>query len=335
VRDLTVRLAALDPEAGAALRVVAYFDELAAGHAGLSAVVRGAAVLTGSAARLADDRRHLCVRAQADGGAVASPAPPAADWLRTRVDAGAVLWLERPGPARMVDAVVLERAGALARTVLERTRPLPGHPDADGPQDAALLEVVLDADAEPAVRRAAARALGLDPAAPARAVATPGGGVSVRPAGDAARDADPPGRAGVGPAGGVEDLPASAVAARRALRLTAEGTPGDPGPRVVHAEDVQALLLLADAVPAAGPPVADVVALERAAAAAPWMLTTLQALVTAPTRRAAATDLALHHSTLQDRLASAQRLLGWDLHEPAGQQRLHLALVLRRLHRNP
>jgi len=103
----------------------------------------------------------------------------------------------------------------------------------------------------------------------------------------------------------------------------------------VHAEEVQALLLLAEAVPAAAPPVADVVALGRAAAAAPWMLTTLQALVSAPTRRAAATELALHHSTLQDRLATAQRLLGWDLHEPAGQQRLHLALVLRRLHRHP
>jgi len=332
VRDLAVRLAALDPEAGAALRVVAYFDELAAGHAGLSAVVRGAAVLTGSPARLTDDRRHLCVRVEADGTSAAAPAAPGAGWLQARVDAGAVLWLERPGPARMVDAVVLERAGALARTVLERTRPLPGHPGADGPQDAALLEVALDAGADPGVRRAAARALGLDPLAPARAVATAGGAVRVAAAADPAPA--PAVRAGVGPGGPVEDLPASAAAARRALRLTAEGTPGDPGPRVVHAEAVQALLLLADAVPAGAPPAADVVALERAAAAAPWMLTTLQALVSSATRRAAATDLALHHSTLQDRLATAQRLLGWDLHPPAGQQRLHLALVLRRLHRN-
>ena len=67
VRDLAVRLAALDPEAGAALRVVAYFDELAAGRAGLHAVVRGAAALTGTTAGFRDERRHLQVRIDAGG----------------------------------------------------------------------------------------------------------------------------------------------------------------------------------------------------------------------------------------------------------------------------
>ncbi|NIZ90119.1 helix-turn-helix domain-containing protein [Kineococcus rubinsiae] len=331
MRELTVRLAALDPEAGAALRVVSYFDELAAGHAGLQAVVRGAAVLTGGAAGLTDDRRHLSVRVAADGAS--SPGAPDPGWLSTPVDEGAVLWLERTGPARMVDAVVLERAAALARTVLERTRPLPGAGAAGGRQDDALLEVVGDPAADVVARRAAAHALGLAPTAPARAVVFAGGELRVLPAHEAV---DPGGRrVGVGPAGPVEDLPASLAAARRALRLTAEDTPGDPGPRVVHAEQAQALLLLAGTVTPASPPVADVVALERAAAAAPWMLGTLHAVVSAPTRRSAATDLAVHHSTLAERLATAQRLLGWDLHEPSGQQRLHLALVLRRLHRNP
>ena len=51
-----MRLAALDPDAGAALRVIAYFDKLTETGAGLEAIVRGAAVLAGCPARLADER---------------------------------------------------------------------------------------------------------------------------------------------------------------------------------------------------------------------------------------------------------------------------------------
>ena len=49
------RLAALDPDATAAVRVIAYFDELAEGRAGIEAIVRGAAVLAGCPARLVDE----------------------------------------------------------------------------------------------------------------------------------------------------------------------------------------------------------------------------------------------------------------------------------------
>lgn len=330
MRDLTVRLSALDPEAGAALRVVAYFDELAAGHAGLRAVLRGAAVLTGSPAALVDARRRLRVRVDTDGVA-GDPCPEDPSWLRARVDEGAELWLERVGPARVVDAVVLERAAALLRDVLDRTRPVAGARSSRGTEDAALVEVLLDASAALPARERAARALGLDPRAPVRALARAGRDPRVVPAAAVVDGAE---RTGVGPAVAVDDLPASWSAARSALRLTAEGVPADPGPRVVHAEQVQALLLLADAVGPGTPPAPDVLALERAAAGAPWMLTTLAALVSATSRRAAAHDLAVHHSTLAERLAGAERALGWDLHEPAGLLRLHLALVLRRLHRN-
>ncbi|MFD0485609.1 hypothetical protein ACFQ46_23705 [Kineococcus sp. GCM10028916] len=172
MRDLTVRLSALDPDAGAALRVVSYFDELAAGHAGLHAIVRGATSLTGSPAGFLDARRHLRLRVNSagedepgeddvsDGSSGPDPA-----WLSVAVDDGAVLWLERPGPPRVVDAVVLERACALARSVLERTRPLAA--SAPGRQDADLLEVVLDPRTPRDDRRRAARSLGLAPGPPA------------------------------------------------------------------------------------------------------------------------------------------------------------------------
>jgi hypothetical protein len=47
MKDLAVRPEALDADAGAALRVIAYFDSLSESRAGLQAIVRGAAVLAG------------------------------------------------------------------------------------------------------------------------------------------------------------------------------------------------------------------------------------------------------------------------------------------------
>ncbi|MFV2179376.1 PucR family transcriptional regulator, partial [Actinomadura sp. LOL_011] len=57
-----------------------------------------------------------------------------------------------------------------------------------------------------------------------------------------------------------DGLPGSWEAARTALRLTAEGTPGDPGPRVVHADEAGGLLALAHAVGPDTPEIADVTA---------------------------------------------------------------------------
>ncbi|MBC3760850.1 helix-turn-helix domain-containing protein [Quadrisphaera oryzae] len=354
MQQLALRLSALDPEAGAALRVVTYFDELAAGGAGLTAVVRGAALLTGSPALLVDPRRRLRVRVEVDGSATSPPgaslvgaspatASPDPGWLRAPVDVvaggggdgGAVLWLERPGPARVVDAVVLERAAALLHALLARTRPL--HDTAPEPDEAAV-EVLLDDRADPVARDRAARSLGLGSTSRHRVVAAEG--APPRLVSSAAWGADLPpvgrvGRVGVGPAAAPDQLPGSWQDAQRALRLAADGTADDPGPRVVLAEEVPALLLLADAVGPTTPRSADVVALDRAAAAAPWALTTLDALARSASRRTAATALGLHHSTLTERVHALERHLGWPLDDPAGLLRLSLALVVRRLHRHP
>nr|WP_157475246.1 helix-turn-helix domain-containing protein [Parafrankia sp. EUN1f] len=140
-------------------------------------------------------------------------------------------------------------------------------------------------------------------------------------------------RTGVGPAVPVLELPSSWQAARTALRFTAGGTAMDPGPRVVHADQLGGLAVLATAVGPATPPDSDVQALDRAASAAPWMLATLEAVTTSPSLRAAAVGLTVHHSTLQERLHQAEQVLGWSVHDPNGRLRLHLAFVLRRLHR--
>ncbi|QWB21595.1 helix-turn-helix domain-containing protein [Streptomyces koelreuteriae] len=464
MKELAGRLTALDPDAGAAVRVIAYFDRLAESRAGVEALVRGAAVLSGCPARLVDPERRVHVRVQPDGARQDTETPPDPTWPSARLSPNgpALLWLERgggasegaagsgsgvaiteqdgatpsradeeqggaepggvvaedagaapdrvdaeqeeaapgrviamptaagpgmataghggatpsrvasqqaeaapgrvttkqPGPApsqvvaaragtqpgaadsepaahslSVVDAVILERAAAALRLVLDRTR---GRAPADDP---ALVETLLDATAPEQARLYAARRLGLDLTAPARVLAPLGDRPRVVPAGAGvagvagSRPAPPEARLGVGPAVPVLDLPRSWTAARTALRFTAEGTPQDPGPRVVHADELGGIALLADlVVPGAEPP-PDVRALEAAAATTPWLSATLHAVASTTSLRAAAAGINVHHSTLQDRLTHAEHLLGWPLRTPQGRLRLQLALAMRHLAR--
>lgn len=182
-----------------------------------------------------------------------------------------------------------------------------------------------------AARLHAARGLGLDPAAPARVLAPLDGRPVVVPAyPDAVL---PVGRVGVGPAVPVLELPRSWSEARVALRFSAEGTAQDPGPGVVHADELGGIALLADVVVPGAEPPPDVQALEAASAAAPWLLGTLHAVASTVSLRAAAAEINVHHSTLQERLAHAEHLLGWPLRTPQGRFRLGLALAMRHLAR--
>lgn len=329
MEELAGRLTALDPDAGAAVRVIAYFDRLAESRVGLEVLVRGAAVLAGCPARLVDEDRRVHVRVEPDGTRRDTTAPPDATWPREPLapdgtGTSAALWLERDTDPNVVDAVILERAAGAIRQVLDRTR---GRARAEDP---ALLETLLDASADERARLTAAKRLGLDTADPAalfRAVAIRGGRPRVVPA-DAAL---PAGRLGVGPAVSVLELPRSSSAARTALRFTAEGTPQDPGSSVVYADELGDLALLERLVAPGSEPTPDMRALRKAIADAPWMLATLHAVATTVSLRAAAAEMNVHHSTLQHRIAHAESLLGWSLRTPHGLWRLHLALVLRHL----
>jgi PucR-like helix-turn-helix protein len=319
MKDLAVRLAALDADAGAALRVIAYFDSLVEAHAGLQSIVRGAAVLADCPARLVDPQRRVRIRVSAAGVSAWPEGPPAQEWMCTPVGS-ATLWLEREGPAGPVEAMILERAATAARAVLDRTR---GRAPA---QDPASAELLWDASAPPDVRRQAARRLGLPDSAYVVALEAETRVLSgPLPA--------LPGRAGVGPTTPILDLPTSWAAAKVALRFAAEGTDEDPGATIVHSEQLGGLALLAQ-VPT-GPATPDLKALDHAASAAPWVLATLHAMAMSISLRAAATALRIHHSTLQDRITHAEHLLGWNVREPGGRLRLQIALALRRLHRHP
>ncbi|WP_330262685.1 helix-turn-helix domain-containing protein [Streptomyces griseorubiginosus] len=428
MKELAGRLTALDPDAGAAVRVIAYFDRLSESRAGLEALVRGAAVLAGVPALLVDAERRVRVRVEADGTRRDAGAPPDPGWPSAALVPGgaAALWLERAEAApSVVDAVILERAAGAVRLVLDRTR------GRAAVEDPALVETVLDAGAPEAARLHAARGLGLDPSGTARALAPldgppmvvagradaglPNGrnsnGLSAGRAGagspagrsnagppngrnkgglptgrssgglptgqahavssagrnnagplttqaDAGRptgrtdaglpsgrtDADPltaralpglpDGRVGVGPEVPVLELPRSWAEARTALRFTAEGTALDPGPKVVHADELGGVALLAGLVAPGAEAPPDVQALEAAGASTPWLLATLHAVVSTASLRAAAAEINVHHSTLQDRLSHAEHLLGWPLRTPQGRLRLQLALAMRHLARS-
>ncbi|HEX4223150.1 MAG TPA: helix-turn-helix domain-containing protein [Pseudonocardiaceae bacterium] len=334
MQELVGRLAQLDPDAGAAVKVIAYFDRLVEGRAGLEPIVRGAAVLAGCAARLVDVDRRVQVRVDGKGRVredigLPDPAWPSAPLVP---DGPAVLWLERDGAAGPVDAMVLERAASAARAVLERTR---GRASAVL-DDPASVEVLCDGTVAAQTRLTIARRLGIVENTQVRAVALVGEPVRVESAdgvGWPHRARSDELRAGLGPIGEVLELPASWVAARTALRFTATGTEHDPGPRVVAAESLGGLAVLADVIGPDTEPIADVSAVERARTDAPWVLATLVAVATSPSLRAAATALLVHHSTLQERLGHVEHVLGWSIRDPQGRLRLQLAIAMWRLHR--
>ena len=88
MKDLVVRLSALDPDAGA-LRVIAYFDQLADARGRLATIVRGAAVLAGCPARLTDRERGVDLRVGPDGRRDGPGGTPDPSWLSMPVAGGA------------------------------------------------------------------------------------------------------------------------------------------------------------------------------------------------------------------------------------------------------
>jgi hypothetical protein len=335
MKELAGRVAALDPDAGAALRVITYFDQLVERRAGLESMVRGAAALSGHPALLVDADRGLSVRVVPDGIRT-DGTDPLPQWCSVTVTDGVTLWLEQPMPAGPVEAMVLERASMAARTTLDRTR---SRTSRDRGRDEEQLEVLLDGTALEADRLRTARVLGIPDGARSRVVARSDGSLDLvwehrAEAAGPLRIPEVAGRAGVGPAVQVLDLPSTVVQARTALRFTADGGPSDPGPRVVYVDELGGMLLLAGGVDADPRPAPDVLALDRAATTAPWMLITLDVVASHASLRGAAVVLHIHHSTLRERIAHAERHLGWSLRDVPGHLRLVAALMLRRLYRN-
>ncbi len=132
---------------------------------------------------------------------------------------------------------------------------------------------------------------------------------------------DPAGPAGLGQWVRADRAPESWEGAVIALRLTTPLTP------VVDATALGAMIVLARAYdPALPHPDVEALAhLDRRSAEI------LRVLVEADSIRAAAAELAMHHSTLQAKHESLRRLIGYDPRTTAGRMRYVAAEMLRRI----
>lgn len=328
MRELTARLSALAPEAANALQVIAYFDKLVEHGAGVRSVIRGAAVLSACPAGLLDRPRGTQLRILPDGTSANLLPHAGSSWPRARSEDGSVeVWLESDDSSPdSLNALILERALLATATSLGQALDTSGH------SQTALVRLLVAADSGSAAQEAALRGLGLTPATLICLVATlDDTPVLARSVSEARRTAGGQ-RAGIGPVLPARQARTSWHNACLALRLTAAGTPEDPGERVVLADEAGTLLAIADAADSRDVPPPDVTALESAAAHTPWMLETLEAISTTNSVRDAASLLHLHHSTVHERAVRAERILGWAVLTQRGKQRAQLALVMRRLH---
>ncbi len=333
MRELIGQLSAVDDGAASALRVIAHFDGLVESRAGLGALVRAAAALSGVPAGLRDPSQARALRAAADG----APLPEChidATWPRQVVDVelGTVVWLETGESPTPVRALVLERFAGAARVTLDRTRHRLSYADA--------VRVAVDEDADQQSRAAALRRLSV--AEPARVLALDGAGevpgvptrlvadldghrVCILPASVALPSSESL-RAGVAEAPRVDDLPGGWIRARLALRFAQpQGRYGS----LVRFEDLGAIATVAAAVaPEVAAGDSDVRRLRQVRVDYPWVVETLEALVATLSLRQAAERLHVHHSTLQERVVHLEAALSYSPCSPTGRHRAAMTLLL-------
>ncbi|MBE1577488.1 PucR family transcriptional regulator [Amycolatopsis roodepoortensis] len=368
MKGLLLRLSEVDADAEAAVRVIAYFDELVAKQARLSDLVRATAALAGCVAGLRRDGVPAPLRFAPDG-------EPAADAVTepASADLGAPpgkVWLERIGAPGPLDDLVLERF-AMAARVLGRAEHAGNAPHLADP---ALVELLLGEQAGEEDRARALRLLGLaagrpvrvlavgtedgrDPGAAAVGLLARGGSLprlhvatvgevaavllqprddhaivgALRSAlADRARERDAAGGVRVGVGDAVPGLEArrSWLQAKLAERFAVPAVE----PIVVHG-DLGSLTLLAEVPVARLRGQDDVLALDTLAATPTGAadVAALEAFCRTGSLRQAAVALHRHHSSVAARLAHVEDALGWRLDEPGDRFRARLALLARRL----
>lgn len=319
MQELVGRLTALDPEAGEGLKVIAYFDALAAGGVGIDGLLGGAAVLAGTVAG-AEVQGKVRRRDPSGARLDVSPSAPRSS---SRSGPGWSVWLERAERPHANDAMVVERLALAVEQVIARSVPDSG------------LDILIDETRSSTDRVSALSRLRLDPATRVRLIASvPDDIPSNEPStlvptnfGVLRATLDVPGdrtlrsRAGLGTWERADGASASWRSAIIAFRLTDSNVP------VVDATDLGAMLLLAEAYDPRSPH-KDVLALDRLDARTAAIL---RVLVEADSIRAAALQLGMHHSSLHARHDSLSRELGYDVRTVAGRIRYGAAELLRRL----
>jgi hypothetical protein len=311
------------------------------------AFVRAAASAAGCPAGVKDERYAVTLRVDPQSGLLDFSAVSLDRirlWPHVVVDVatGVLLWLEQPGRQEQHRALLARLAAALRTT----TNSAAQSDVAEGTVQAAV-SVLLDSTASRGSHRAAAARLGLSNRQPLYVVASAGArdvtgatapeammrtrvGVvraSIRMSPPELLQAGPTQRLGVGTSGDVDHLPSSWQQALIALRLTSPWTP------VRHWASLGAMAVLAGAVDYSTTSHADEQNIERAAAE-PWGLETMEAIIRTSGIRSGAEALGLHHSTLQVRRDRLSKLMGYAIDTPEGRIRLAAGLVLHYMRKN-
>ncbi|MGW0433318.1 PucR family transcriptional regulator [Micromonospora sp. NPDC003197] len=338
---LAHRLSQLDTHVEGAIRVVVYYDTLMRRRVDLPALARASAGLAECPAGIRLHGTGRTIRTSPDGRQVPVPAPQPSSTLPITLDEEEIgmVWLERSGPPRALDDVLLDRLAIAAAAVVERYGPA-----RTTMADPALVELVISPDSNEAARARALRLLGFPADQPVHVVATRspfpldqvGGLICPAHLAKAATLADvgvilatavdptlfPAGvRAGIGAADSPDR---SWRHARTALRFT---TPREP---VIRHDDLGALALLAEIPQDGVRDNADVAAIARMAVS-PEDLETLDAYCATGSLRRAAALLHLHHTSVARRLEQIGKTLGIEITEPTGLIRARLALTAWRL----
>lgn len=330
MQELLARLTALDPGAGMTLRVIACFDELVRGGVNAHALLSAGASMGGVVAGFSDERTGRALRVGPDGQARPSDEDPSADRVIEDGD-GLAVWLEKPGPLGLNDAMILERMALAVGSSFGRNPP-------DGRRG---LSAALDPDVPAPARAQLLAALGLRSTDRHRVVCLPLFASWRRPrqlvedvvntafgpihvavvhSADEATDARP---CGVGAPMTLGDLDRSFRTALVALRLC---SPPEV-PRVL-ADDYGSLVELLAGTHTG--PLLDVESLDQIMAH-PWGSATLDALIRSGSIRHAARLAEVHHSTMQARLEEIQRVLPFDPTDGLGRSRIGLAYLVWRL----
>lgn len=368
MQGLMVKLLNVDTPGERALRVVAYFDQLASNTPDLDAVIRATAVLADCPAGAELPSQGLSIRYSSDGTRLRGSAVHVS--RTATVDMGrnehGTLWLERGDAGHELDEFILERFGLTVGAVLARQRPSGGAEAASGLSDPALAQLLINSHSTEAERSRAARLIGLQAANTIQLIAIE----SIDPATEnlalrslrtawqrpvhiaslsrhlslviavgtdlvdwtAAHGIT--GRAASGPVVDILDAPRSWTIARETLRFAGSTS---SWPRLLHSERLGALRLLSTLDPAAVAEQPDVLHLERLASGPQGAeaIEILDHYLHADSLRSAARAANFHHSSLQSKIARMSQTLDVDLRSADGRERIAVAMLLWRVFRSP
>lgn len=315
----------LGPAVQESVKIINYFDALLSEQVGIDGILRATGILTGCGAGVTTADGKFSRRITTAGNAEHYTSKLNSDWMTSPAGRHAHVWIERRPGSHSTDSMVLERLALVMEVALERRRLRTRRP---------LIEALLDPTATENEKAIAAANFHLSPETTVRALATP---ARIRQEaslfdtviptstgllrahiiqGDSAT-----GTAGLGISVSLKDFQISWRGAVTALRLTAPEQP------VVHADDLGVLLQLDELKPEDS----DLTTLIKAHQSFPWTIPTLTALIATNSVRAAATQLGLHHSTVQARQATLTKVLGFSPHTPLGRTRAATLLVLWKL----